>query len=118
MASGLAMVTFGHLSPWIFAALIAPASMAAVIVRVPGMNLMLEQQDRDTGSAAALISFFGMFMGTGGMFLVSLDSGHMIEALGGLQFVIGLTCGLLWFLVRNRSFVQDHITGPVTGRAR
>jgi DHA1 family bicyclomycin/chloramphenicol resistance-like MFS transporter len=117
MISGVALVTFGRISPWFFAALIAPASLAAVTVRVPGMNLMLEQQDRDTGSAAALITFFGMFMGTGGMFLVSLRPEHMIEALGTIQFVIGLICGILWFLVRNRSFVQAKIAGGMPIKA-
>ncbi len=111
MISGLAMVTCGHISPWIFAVLIAPASLAAVTVRVPGMNLMLEQQEHDTGSAAALITFFGMFMGTGGMFLVSLRPDKMIGTLGALQFIIGLICGVCWFLVRNRSFVRDNIVG-------
>jgi DHA1 family bicyclomycin/chloramphenicol resistance-like MFS transporter len=112
MVSGLAMMAFGHISPWVFALLIAPASLAAVTVRVPGMNLMLEQQDHDTGSAAALISFFGMFCGTGGMFLVSLHPEKMIDSLGALQFAIGLICGILWLIVRNRSFVKDNIYQP------
>jgi DHA1 family bicyclomycin/chloramphenicol resistance-like MFS transporter len=109
MFCGLAIGTLGHLSPWIFAALIAPATLANMIMRVPSMNLMLEQQERDTGSATALIQFSGMFLGSAGMTLVSFNPTHMLETLGGIQFAVGLSGGVMWWLIRNRAFVTDKL---------
>lgn len=106
MCSGIVVGTLGHISPWLFAAAVAPATLAIITMRVPGANLMLDQQEHDTGSASALINFFGMIMGSFGMFLVSLKPNHLIESLGTIQFIVGLTGGILWFLVRNRSFFR------------
>lgn len=109
---GVILITVGHVSPFLFAIVVAPATMTVITMRIPGANLMLEQQERDTGSAAALMQFFGMTMGSLGMFLVSIDSENLIRSLGTMQIVVGLTAGGLWLLVRNRPFVNDNITQP------
>ncbi|MDX2479152.1 MAG: multidrug effflux MFS transporter [Desulfuromusa sp.] len=106
---GLALGTFGHLSPWVFALAVAPATLATITMRVPAINLMLDQQEHDAGSVAALINFAGMLLGTIGMFLVSLNPSHMIESLGAIQFIVGLIGGGLWLLVRNRPFVLENV---------
>lgn len=103
---GIAVATVGHVSPWPFALSAALATLIVDGMRVPGVNLMLEQQQNDNGSASALINFFGMLMGSLGMHLVSLRPDDLILALGCIQIVIGLTSGVLWFLIRNRPFVQ------------
>lgn len=110
MCCGVVVFYFGHLSPWLFALAVAPATLAVITMRVPGANLMLEQQDRDTGSASALINFFGMLMGSVGMFLVSLNPQHLIEDLGAIQFIAGLIGGILWYFIRNQSFVRQGQT--------
>lgn len=109
MCCGIVVATLGHLSPWLFAALVGLATVAVITMRVPGANLMLEQQEHDAGSASALINFFSMIMGSFGMFLVSLEPDYLIESLGVIQFTVGLTCGVLWLLVRNRPFAQYHL---------
>lgn len=103
---GLAISTVGKVSPWTFAIAVALATLVITIMRVPGTNLMLEQQQQDSGSASALINFFGMLMGSLGMHLVSLNPNDLIWTLGCIQFSIGIAGGLLWFLIRNRPFVQ------------
>lgn len=103
---GIAVSVIGHTSPWAFASFSALASLAVTIMRVPGINLMLEQQVNDSGSASALINFFGMILGSFGMVLVSLNPDDLILTLGCIQIVIGLVSGVLWFLIRNRSFVR------------
>jgi DHA1 family bicyclomycin/chloramphenicol resistance-like MFS transporter len=110
MLCGLAVIFFGELSPWLFAALIGPATLANMVMRVPSTNLMLEQQERDTGSAAALIQFSAMFLGSAGMTLVSFNPEHMIETLGGIQVAIGFIGGAMWWIIRNRSFVVDKLS--------
>lgn len=109
MCCGVLISTFGHHSPWPFATLVALVTLAAITMRVPGVNLMLNQQNHDTGSASALISFFGTIMGSLGMFLVVLKTDYMIEALGIIQFIAGLTGGILWLWIRNRPFVHPSL---------
>ena len=109
MCSGLVVVTFGHYSPYLFAFVVGMATLAVITMRVPGTNLMLNQQEHDTGSASALINFFGMIMGSFGMYMVSLKANYLIESLGIIQFMVGLAGGTLWFLARHRSFTQYDV---------
>ena len=66
-ASGLLIALLGSIRPLIFAMVLLPATIMASCVRTPGANLMLEQQEEDTGSASALMSCFGILMGSVGM---------------------------------------------------
>lgn len=107
--AGIAMYFVGGHSPWIFATLAAVSTLAVITVRVPGVNLLLEQQSRDTGSAAALIQFSGTIMGAMGVQIVSAGSHDFIRSYGVLLVVIGATCAVLWMLVQNRPFVADKV---------
>lgn len=109
---GLAIHFYGGHSPWTFAALAAATSIAVVIVRVPGANLMLEQQSRDTGSAAALIQFSATMMGAAGVQIVSANAQDLIGNYSTLLIAVGTTCAILWLLVRDRSFVVNNISQP------
>lgn len=93
---GLLVYSIGQLSVWLFASFIALATLATITTRVPGTNLMLEQQERDTGSAVAIIQFTGMICGAIGMTLVSVESKSLIQTLGVIQLSIGIISGLLW----------------------
>jgi len=104
--SGLLVATLGGLSPWIFAALLLPSTIASSAVRTPGANLMLEQQKEDTGSAAALMSCFGIFMGSIGMTIISLGWSNTILVLGVMNILMGLACTALWLLISERPFVK------------
>ncbi len=106
---GVLTITIGHLSPFIFALTAAPATLMVITMRVPGTNLMLDQQEQDTGSAVALIQFSGMICGSLGMVLVSLRPESLIENLGIIQFTVGLTGGFLWLLAKNRPFVSEKL---------
>ena len=107
--AGVLTVTIGNTSPFVFALIAAPATLMVITMRVPGTNLMLDQQSSDTGSAVALIQFCGMICGSLGMVLVSIRPDSLIENLGILQFTVGLTGGVLWLLARNRPFVTDKL---------
>lgn len=106
---GVAMLLFGGSSPWIFAALAGVTTVAVIILRIPGANLLLDQQSRDTGSAAALIQFSGTIMGAVGIQIVSSSSLDLIRNYGVLLTIIGSVCATLWILVQKRSFVADKV---------
>ena len=112
IACGVAMLFVGRLSPWFFAALAALATVSVIMVRVPGANLLLEQQSRDTGSAAALIQFCATLAGAAGIQIVSVNSHDLIRNYGILMIVIGSVCTLLWTIVQHRTFVADKLYQP------
>ena len=105
--SGLLMYILGHDSPLLFALVMMPATMSVTTMRPPGANLMLEQQQYDSGSASSLINFFGMVMGSVGMFLISQEGHDLIVTLGILQLSIGIIGGSLWLLLRNKPFIKQ-----------
>ncbi|MEZ9623376.1 multidrug effflux MFS transporter [Vibrio sp. 10N.222.55.A3] len=107
--AGIFTLTIGDLSPWFFMFIAAPATLMAIIMRVPGTNLMLNQQDHDTGSAVALIQFFSMICGSLGMVLVSIRPESLIENLGFIQLSIGTLGVLMWLMVRNKEFVTNKL---------
>ncbi|MCC4790403.1 multidrug effflux MFS transporter [Vibrio splendidus] len=107
--AGIFTLTIGDLSPWFFMFIAAPATLMAIIMRVPGTNLMLNQQDHDTGSAVALIQFFSMICGSLGMVLVSIRPDSLIENLGFIQLSVGTLGGLIWLMVRNKEFVTNKL---------
>lgn len=106
---GCLTMSIGHTSPWLFAIFCAAATMSVIITRIPGTNLMLEQQETDTGSAVAIIQFFAMIFGALGMVLVTLNPDTLIENLGLIQLLIGLTGGGLWLFAKNRAHVTDKL---------
>jgi DHA1 family bicyclomycin/chloramphenicol resistance-like MFS transporter len=111
-AAGGAMLIFAGQSPWLFAAFAAVTTVSVIILRVPGANLLLDQQAKDTGSAAALIQFSGTMMGATAVQLVSINSDDLIRNYGLLLVVIGGICAVLWLLVRSRPFVDDNLSRP------
>lgn len=103
--SGMLIMILGTRSPWMFAAVLLPATIAAGSVRTPGTNLMLEQQREDTGSAAALMSCFGILAGSIGISLISLNQGNMIPVLGMMYVFIGIVCATLWLYISQKPYV-------------
>ena len=92
-ASGLLISLLGGIHPWILTLALLPATICTSVMRTPGANLMLEQQRENTGSASSLMSCFGIFMGSIGMTVISLDWSNTILVLGMLNLLIGLLCG-------------------------
>ncbi|OPY54307.1 MAG: bicyclomycin/multidrug efflux system [Methanosaeta sp. PtaU1.Bin112] len=106
-ASGILIALLASASPQIFALVLLPATIMSSCIRTPGANLMLEQQDEDTGSASALMSCFGILMGSVGMTIISLPWGNTISILGMMNILVGLTCLILWQLLSNKPFIKQ-----------
>lgn len=105
--TGILVILFGHLSAYLFATLIGFGSLVMQTIRMPAMNLILEQKKIDSGSASGLIAFVGMLMGSIGMYLVILYPGTLIVALGSLNLLIGVFGGLVWLAIRDRGFIRN-----------
>ena len=89
---GVVLEAQGSVSPVIFALTMVTSTVALSMMRPPTANLLLSQQEGDTGSAASLINFTAMFMGSVGMFLISLESGSLIASIGLMQIIVGTVC--------------------------
>jgi DHA1 family bicyclomycin/chloramphenicol resistance-like MFS transporter len=107
--SGLLVCILGNLQPWIFALCILPASTAGSCIRPPSANLMLEQQNGDTGSVSSLMSCSGLFMGSLGIQLISLQWGNTIIALGIITFGVAVISLLAWPFVLKQ---VTRLPGP------
>ena len=110
--TGLLMYIWGRSSQFLFALIMMPATMSVTTMRPPGANLMLEQQQHDTGAASSLINFFGMVMGSIGMFLVAQEGHDMIATLAVIQLSIGLVGGIMWLVLRNKPFIKQTVIKP------
>lgn len=107
--AGVLTLTMAKFSPWIFGAAAAIATVMVLITRIPGTNLMLEQQEQDTGSAVAIIQFFSMICGSLGMTLVSLRPEALIDNLGWLQLGVGALGFIIWLRLKNKDYVVDAL---------
>jgi len=106
-ASGLLISFVGGFQPWILTIVLLPATICGNCVRTPGANLMLEQQREDTGSAAALMSFSSIFIGSIGMTIISLNWSNTILVLGIMNILIGLVCEALWLRISQKPYVMQ-----------
>lgn len=106
-AIGLLISFVGGFQPWILTIMLLPATICASCVRTPCANLVLEQQREDTGSAAALMSCFGIFMGSIGMTIISLNWSNTILVLGMMNILIGLVCEALWLRISQKTYVMQ-----------
>jgi len=106
-ASGLLIACFGGFQPWILIILLLPATICVSCVRTPGVNLMLEQQKENTGSAASLMSCVGIFMGSIGMAIISLNWSNPILVLGIMNVLTGLVCVALWLRISKNPCVTQ-----------
>ncbi len=112
IATGGALIApFGSLSSWLFAGLAAVSTEAVIVLRVPGANLLLEQQKSDTGSATAPIHFASLMLGAAAVQIVVAHTGDLTRTLGLLFVIVGVSCAILWRLVQNRPFVATNVTG-------
>jgi DHA1 family bicyclomycin/chloramphenicol resistance-like MFS transporter len=102
---GCFLYYLGNISPWMFALILIPSTMSFTLLRPPSANLMLEQQQGDTGSASSLITFFSLLMGSIGISLISLQWDNVIMVMGVLQIVTGIACGSLWLIISKKSFI-------------
>jgi MFS transporter, DHA1 family, multidrug resistance protein len=97
--SGALVVTVGGFGPWPFIASALPSGIAISAMRPPAAHLMLDQHERDAGSASALMGASSMVMGSIGMVIASLGLTDRVHLLGILSIVVGLLCGTLWVAV-------------------
>jgi DHA1 family bicyclomycin/chloramphenicol resistance-like MFS transporter len=104
--SGIIVCALGWLNPWFFAISLLPSTIAGSCIRPPATYLMLEQQEKDTGSASSLISSFYTIMGSIGMIIISFGISNLVETVGAINIIFGLLCGSLWLFATKKVILR------------
>ena len=84
IAMGIVMLLVGQSSPYAFCACFIAFAMAESCTRPYSMNILLEQQARDAGSASALMNCIRTAIGSLGMVLAALPWPNYVVGIGAL----------------------------------
>ncbi len=108
LLSGFLIFTIGQMSPLFFAISIACGFISVSVSRPPSSSLLLEQQDKDTGSASSLIQASFVLTGSAGMYFVSLDWDNRILILGMMSLILNFIGIFIWFYSKSRCRLPKH----------
>ena len=108
IVSGALILTIGQTSPNLFAISVALGYLCVSISRPPSNSLLLEQQDRDTGSASSLIQATFVLTGSVGMMVISFDWSNRIMVIGLMNIILSSIGFLLWIYTKSRCRIPRH----------
>jgi len=106
--SGILMLAIGQMSPLLFAIPVALGYLSVSISRPPSNSLLLEQQDKDTGSASSLIQAAFVLTGSLGMVFISFDWSNRIMILGIVNLVLSSGGLFLWLYTKSRCRIPKY----------
>lgn len=112
LAAGIWLTAGSHEGPWSLALPMGTMAFFYGLSRPPGNNLILEQIDRDSGTASSLIVFSFMMLGALAMWIISLKWADKITAIGVMSLISGGATLSFW-LIFNRVFVSGR-QNPIT----
>ena len=102
--SGVAMLCVGQISPTLFCVTFLVFAVMQACVRPYSTNILLSQQDDDTGAASSLINFLHTALGSLGMVIAVLPWTNYVEGVGVIIVVSMIVAGLGWFaLLRSNA---------------
>ena len=102
IAMGIVMLLVGQSSPYAFCACFIAFAMAESCTRPYSMNILLEQQARDAGSASALMNCIRTAIGSLGMVLAALPWPNYVVGIGALIVAfMAVSFGMWAMLLRS-----------------
>ena len=102
IASGVAMLAVGEASPALFCLTFLAFALTEAAVRPYSTNILLSQQDGDTGAAASLINFAHTAIGCVGMLVAVLPWPNFVVGVGVI-IVASMAVGLVGWVALLRS---------------
>jgi len=99
---GVFLLVTGQHGPWSFALPMFLVTFSIGLSRPPSNNLVLEQVDRDAGSASSLLIFCYFTLGAVGMWFISLEWADKIPVLGAIALSCGAMVLAAWFILQKR----------------
>ncbi|MGL4990782.1 MAG: multidrug effflux MFS transporter [Sarcina sp.] len=104
---GIFLIVVGEKSQYIFLVCMIPALMFGNMLRPPGTNIALAQQDDNIGSASSMISFANTILESIGMFIITLNLGNKIMNIGVMYIVLTIVSLILWLMFHKKSFIRQ-----------
>ena len=101
LASGLAMLAVGELSPTLFCLTFLAFALAEAAVRPYSTNILLSQQEGDTGATSSLINFAHTAIGCVGMLVAVLPWPNFVTGIG-IIIVASMGVGILGWIAPLR----------------
>lgn len=103
IAMGIVMLLVGQSSPYAFCACFIAFAMAESCTRPYSMNILLEQQARDAGSASALMNCIRTAIGSLGMVLAALPWPNYVVGIGALIAAFMTVSFGMWVMLLRSS---------------
>ena len=96
LAAGAALLMFGEISPFSFLVLFGVYALMGSVSRPFVTNILLDQQDGDTGSASSLINFTCNIAGSIGMVAATLPWPTYVFGLGVMVAGVSVVALIMW----------------------
>lgn len=106
---GVLLLTVGSLSPVLFCTSFALFMLMEASVRTFSANILLAQQSKSAGAAAALVNCSHTLLGTVGMMAAVLPWPTYLVGLGALTLVSLGAAGAIWFLLLHSDARLDGV---------
>lgn len=102
--SGILMLTIAKNSPYLFLIAFFPVTFSNGFLRAFASNILLGQQNMNSGGAASIINFSNTALGSLGMMLGTLGAPNYIQSLGFTILFAMLFSISLWILFLKKQF--------------
>ncbi len=109
LAAGVAIVVVGWVSPVVFCVLFSTFGLLAACVRVFSMNILLNQQEGDTGAASSMMNFANTILGTGGMLLAVLPWPSFVFGVGAIMAGVAVVSLLVWAYILKKPIIVKGV---------
>ena len=96
--TGVLMILFGTVSPWLFLLTFVPFSVISSIIRPFSSNLQLLSQEGDTGSASSIINVIPTIFGCIGMTVIPMGS-NLVLTLAAAIAILSAVQLIAWILL-------------------
>lgn len=107
LVAGLGLLLLGEISPFAFLILFGFYALMGSVSRPFTTNILLEQQEGDTGSASSLINFVCNISGSLGMVAATFPWPNYIFGLGAMITLTTLVATALWiYMLRSKANIR------------
>ena len=96
LATGISMLAVGEASPVAFCIIMLAFALCESAIRPYSTNILLSQQEGDTGAASSLINFANTAVGSVGMALAVLPWPNFVVGIGAIITGTMVVAGVLW----------------------
>ena len=107
---GILVMAIGQFSPYAFLICFAPITLGCGLIRPFATNILLEQQDSDTGTAASLINFTNTMFGSTGMIIANIAIFNQAFRLGFIAFIVSLLAYIGWYFFNKSGLILKGVS--------